>query len=98
MKIEICSLRDLEKSKIKVYEKYLIVKIGNEIFCVQRNCTHAFADLSEGFVNEEKKTIRCPLHFSVFSLVDGSVVKGPAIEKLKKFKVFVENDKVYIDI
>lgn len=96
MKIEICSVKELERDKIKVYENLLIIKINKKIYCIQRYCTHRFADLSEGIINEKTKTVRCPLHFSVFNLENGEVVVGVAKEKLKTYKTIVENGKVFV--
>ena len=32
---------------------------------------HEYADLSTGFLNEQEKTVTCPLHLSVFKLDNG---------------------------
>ena len=97
-KIEICSLRELEKSKIKVYENLLLIKINNQIFCIERYCTHAYGDLSEGIINEETKTVTCPIHFSTFDIKTGNPITKPAERPLKTYKVKIENNKVYVEV
>ena len=52
-------------------KKILISKVQDKIYATDRICTHQYADLSTGFLNEEEKTITCPLHLSVFKLENG---------------------------
>lgn len=98
MKIEICSLRELEKNKIKVHENLLLVMINDKIYCVERYCPHSFADLSEGIINDITKTVTCPLHFSAFEIESGKLISGPAERGLKTYKVIVENGKVFVEL
>lgn len=52
--------------------------IGEAHYCVPRFCPHRGGRLSHGVVNAERRTIRCPLHHSVFSLETGEQLAGPA--------------------
>jgi 3-phenylpropionate/trans-cinnamate dioxygenase ferredoxin component len=81
---------DYEKKKI------LLVKVCNRIYATDRICTHAYADLSTGFLNETEKTITCPLHMSNFSLENGMPQNLPAEEPLKTYNIKLENDWVWI--
>lgn len=42
-------------------KKLLIVKIDGRIYVTDGICTHEYAELSNGFLNEEEKTVTCPL-------------------------------------
>lgn len=59
-------------------------------------CTHEYADLSNGFLNEEQKTVTCPLHLSVFKLEDCVPENPPAQIPLKTYNVKIENKGVYV--
>lgn len=52
--------------------------IGEDHYCVPRFCPHRGGRLFHGVVNAERRTIRCPLHHSVFSLETGEQLAGPA--------------------
>src|SRR5207245_1815513 len=41
--------------------------------------------------------IVCPCHGSTFSLLDGSVIKGPARKPLPAFAVIVDGDDAWVD-
>ncbi len=55
-------------------------------------CTHQAATLSS--VTEQG--IHCPLHGSVFSAVDGSVVHAPATSPLRRIEVEVVGDEIRV--
>ncbi len=74
----------------------LIAKVGGKIYATNRICTHAYADLSTGFMNENEKTVTCPLHMSVFKLEDGIPQNLPAEEPLKTYSVKIQDNWVYI--
>jgi nitrite reductase/ring-hydroxylating ferredoxin subunit len=74
----------------------LIAKAGDKIYATDRICTHAYADLSTGFMNENEKTVTCPLHMSVFKLEDGNPQNLPAEEPLKTYSIQIQDNWVYI--
>ena len=100
MWIKACSTEDLKNSSLFDFEsgnkKILITKVGDRIYATDRICTHAYADLSMGFLNETEGTITCPLHMSNFNLENGIPQNLPAEEPLKTYEVKIENDSVWI--
>ena len=76
--------------------KILIAKINNKIYATDRICTHAYADLSTGFLNEEEITVTCPLHMSRFNLESGTPENLPAEEPLKTYSTEVRDGWIYI--
>ncbi len=80
-------------------KKILIAIAQDKIYATDGICTHEYADLSTGFLNEEEKTVTCPLHLSVFKLYDGVPQNPPAVEPLKTYNVKIENKaRLYLDI
>jgi 3-phenylpropionate/trans-cinnamate dioxygenase ferredoxin subunit len=77
-------------------KKILITKVNNRVYATDRICTHAYADLSTGFLNETERTVTCPLHMSSFSLESGIPQNLPAEEPLKTYEVKIEDEWVYI--
>jgi 3-phenylpropionate/trans-cinnamate dioxygenase ferredoxin component len=76
-------------------KKLLIAKIHGKIYATDGICTHEYAELSSGFLNEEEKIVTCPLHLSVFNLDNGSPLNPPA-EKPYEVKVKEDDSGVYV--
>jgi nitrite reductase/ring-hydroxylating ferredoxin subunit len=78
-------------------KKILIAKVQDKIYATDGICTHEYADLSTGFLNEQEKTVTCPLHLSVFKLESGVPQNPPAELPLKTYNIKIEKDNgVYI--
>jgi uncharacterized protein YbjT (DUF2867 family)/nitrite reductase/ring-hydroxylating ferredoxin subunit len=66
-------------------------------FCAtQASCTHRQAPLSEGTV--DGSTVTCPLHGAQFNIWTGAVLRGPAKDPLKTYRVTVEGGVGRIDV
>jgi nitrite reductase/ring-hydroxylating ferredoxin subunit len=74
----------------------LITNLGGKIYATDRNCTHAEADLSTGFVTEEG--VRCPLHLSVFNLENGIPQNPPAELPLKTYNIKIDQNEIYVEV
>jgi 3-phenylpropionate/trans-cinnamate dioxygenase ferredoxin subunit len=77
-------------------KKLLIAKAQDKIYVTDGICTHEYADLSTGFLNEEEKTVTCPLHLSIFKLDDGIPQNPPAEKPLKTYSIKIEDNWVYV--
>lgn len=95
-----CEVKELNNSELVGFDfnekKILISMIRNRVYATDRICTHAYADLSTGFMNEDEATITCPLHMSSFKLEDGTPQNLPAEVSLKTYKTKIQNNSVYI--
>ncbi|MBV9179353.1 MAG: non-heme iron oxygenase ferredoxin subunit [Nitrososphaeraceae archaeon] len=98
--IKVCETKPLKNGDLLEFDygdkNILISKAGNKVYATDRICTHAYADLSTGFMNENEKTITCPLHMSIFKLEDGTPQNLPAEEPLKTYRVKIQDNWVYI--
>ncbi len=66
-------------------------------FCAtQAMCTHRAGPLSEGAIDDT--TVTCPLHGAQFNIWTGAVLRGPATEPLKTWRVVVEGDIGRVDV
>lgn len=75
-------------------ELICIGQTENGVFAVHDVCTHAYACLSEGWI--EGNTVVCPLHQGSFDLCSGDAVESPAIEALRTFAVRVDDGLIYV--
>jgi len=73
-----------------------VVRLEDGIHAINDVCTHEFALLSEGFVEDGE--IECPLHQARFDVRSGKCTALPADQDVAKYDVKVDGDQVYVGI
>jgi naphthalene 1,2-dioxygenase ferredoxin component len=68
---------------------------GN-LFATDNVCTHAYACLSDGWLDGE--TIECPLHAARFDIRTGKVLDPPATEDLRTYPVRSIDDEIQVKL
>ena len=76
--------------------KIALYRSGAEVFATDDVCTHAYALLSDGFL--EDGCIECPLHQARFDIRTGKALCEPATEDLKTYPVRVDGDTIYVGL
>ena len=76
--------------------KIALYRSDGEFFATDNVCTHAYALLSDGFL--EDGCIECPLHQARFDIRTGKVLCEPATEDLKTYPVRVEGDAILVAV
>ncbi|MGE0243736.1 MAG: Rieske 2Fe-2S domain-containing protein [Nitrososphaeraceae archaeon] len=98
--VKVCDSKSLKSGEMLDFDlndkKILLININNNIYASDRICTHAYADLSTGFLNENEKTVTCPLHMSVFDLQNGNPLNLPAEVPLKIYKTKKEHNSIFV--
>ena len=98
--IKACSMEQVKEGQLFgfVYKdkKILIANLKGTIHATDLICTHANADLSTGFLSDEG--VRCPLHLSVFNLVDGKPQNLPAETPLQIYPVKIDANEIYLEL
>lgn len=100
--VRVASTADLPEG-----EAVIGVAIGDEQVAVYRLedgsihatdniCTHEYACLSEGWLEEGK--IECPLHAGAFDVRTGKGQGAPIEEDLKVYAVRVEGDDILVNV
>ena len=74
--------------------EFALYNLDGEIYATDNLCTHAFALLSQGWLDGE--VIECPLHGGRFEVKTGKALCPPVTEDLKTYKVRVVGDDVQI--
>ena len=69
---------------------------GGEICATSNVCTHAFAMLTDGWL--EGNVIECPLHAGQFDVRTGKGLCPPIEEDLQTFPVKVEGGEILVDL
>ena len=68
--------------------------VNGEIRAVENVCPHAYALLSQGFV--EGDTVECPLHGAIFQLSTGKCLAGPSDRDIAVFDVKIEGEDIFL--
>ena len=72
-----------------------VFNVGGDLLAVAAKCTHVGGPIEGGRVTGT--TVACPWHGSQFELRTGAVVRGPAVQPLKSYRVRAEADGLVID-
>jgi NAD(P)H-dependent nitrite reductase small subunit len=81
--------------KLDQYE-IAVFNIDGEFYAIDDVCTHAFALLSEGFV--EGDVIECPLHSGRFEIKTGKAVAAPCTVDVRTYPVRREDDAILVGL
>ena len=89
-------LADGERKSVIVDElPALLLRVGDDYFCIEDVCTHDGQPLTDGPV--EDCAIECPRHGARFDLKSGKALCMPATQGVRTFDVEVRDDGVYAD-
>lgn len=72
----------------------LLCKSDGQVFAIENRCTHDNEQLLNGPMR--KCTIVCPMHGARFSLKNGAVLGGPAMEPLTTFPVRIAGEFIEV--
>lgn len=67
-----------------------VFNVGGSFCATQAKCTHRQGPLSEGPL--DGSTVTCPYHGSQFNVCTGAVLRGPAADPLRTYRVVVKDD------
>jgi uncharacterized protein YbjT (DUF2867 family)/nitrite reductase/ring-hydroxylating ferredoxin subunit len=67
-----------------------VFNVGARLCATQDKCTHRQGPLSKGKL--DGSTVTCPLHGSQFNVCTGEVLRGPATDPLKTYRVILDGE------
>jgi nitrite reductase/ring-hydroxylating ferredoxin subunit len=73
-----------------------LYNVDGEIYATDNICTHAFALLSDGWLDGD--CIECPLHAGRFDVKTGKALGPPVDEDIKAYPVRVVGDDIQVKI
>ena len=90
-------MQDDEALAVAVGEvRIALYRSEGEYFATENVCTHAFALLSDGFL--EDGCIECPLHQARFDIRTGKALCAPATQDVRTFPVKVDGEDILVGL
>jgi uncharacterized protein YbjT (DUF2867 family)/nitrite reductase/ring-hydroxylating ferredoxin subunit len=86
---------DVPPGSVLLVGNVAVFSVAGGFCATQATCTHRAGPLSEGAVDDT--TVTCPLHGSQFNIWTGAVLRGPAKEPLKTYRVIVDGEVGRVD-
>jgi 3-phenylpropionate/trans-cinnamate dioxygenase ferredoxin subunit len=71
----------------------LLIRLGEEYFCIEDTCTHDGQAMTHGLI--ENCEITCPRHGARFDLRTGVALCMPATEPVQTFQLDLRKDGIY---
>src|SRR5919199_3970188 len=100
--VKLATVHDIPENEVRAFEydgqRIAIYHAGDTFYATTDICSHAYAELSEGFLEPEDYTIECPLHGSRFDIRTGAVLSLPAYEPIATFPVRVDGEEIFVQV
>ncbi|MEM6283159.1 MAG: non-heme iron oxygenase ferredoxin subunit [Chloroflexota bacterium] len=74
----------------------LISNVDGEYYAIEDRCSHADVALSDGEIDLDACTVRCPKHGSRFDLKTGEPLDPPAVSPVILFDVNIDGTKIQV--
>jgi 3-phenylpropionate/trans-cinnamate dioxygenase ferredoxin component len=100
--VKIATIHDIPVDEMRAFEhagrQIVIYNVGGQLYATDDICSHAYAELHEGYLDTDDCTIECPLHGSRFDLRSGAVLSLPAYEPIAVYPVRAEGEDVLVEL
>ncbi len=77
-------------------KRVAVFNLGGSFHCVSDICTHEYALLSEGYLDDG--CIECPLHGGSFDIRTGKAIMAPAETDLQTYPVECRDGEIFVAI
>ena len=100
--IEVCPVSELAPGERRLIEwedlEIGVFNCGGDLYAIEDRCSHDNGPLAEGEFDEDKCTVECPRHGSLFDLVTGKPITLPAYVPVDTFPVIIEDETIKLEV
>ena len=100
--IDICTISELPPGERKLVEwedlEIGVFNCGGEYFAIEDRCSHDDGPLAHGELDDERCTVECPRHGSLFDLRTGKPKTLPAYAPVDIFPVHVDDNTIRLEV
>ncbi len=79
-------------------QEIALYHVCGRYYATEDICSHAYARLSEGWLDEDDCAVECPLHGSKFDLASGKARSLPATQPVRTYNVVVVDGAVFVEV
>lgn len=101
-KVRISSFDELVDETARRFDvdghRLAVVRIGDKVYVIGDECSHADYSLSEGDLYASECEIECPKHGSTFDLRTGEPQCLPATGPVPTYEVSIEGGDVFVEL
>jgi 3-phenylpropionate/trans-cinnamate dioxygenase ferredoxin subunit len=77
-------------------ERIAVANVGGAFHAFGNTCTHRQCSLASGEL--EGTVVTCPCHGSQFDVTTGEVLRGPALEPVRRYGTRVDDGALQVDV
>ncbi len=100
--LEIGPLADLAPDSARRVDmaghRLAVIRIGDDVYVIGDECSHADYSLAEGEIDSDDKTIECWKHGSAFSVETGEPTCMPAIKPVPVYTATVVDGIINVEV
>jgi 3-phenylpropionate/trans-cinnamate dioxygenase ferredoxin component len=100
--IEVCPIDELEPGQVRLVEwedlEIGVFNCAGTVYAIEDRCSHDNGPLVEGELDQQKCTIECPRHGSLFDLKTGKPLTLPAYVAVDTFPVIIDNETIKLEV
>jgi len=100
--IDICPIEELPPGERRLVEwedlEIGVFNCNGDYLAIEDRCSHDNGDLVEGAFDQERCTVECPRHGSLFDLRTGKPLTLPAYVPVDTFEVSVEDGVIKLEV
>ena len=100
--IEVCPVEDLQPGAMRLVEwedlEIGVFNCAGAVYAIEDRCSHDDGPLVEGTLDQERCTIECPRHGSLFDLKTGQPLTLPAYIPVDTYPVIIEDETIKLEV
>ncbi len=100
--IEVCPVEEFEPGAMRLVEweglEIGVFDCAGTLYAIENRCSHDDGPLVEGTLDQDRCTIECPRHGSLFDLKTGKPLTLPAYIPVDTYPVIIEDEKIKLEV
>ncbi|MBV9005872.1 MAG: non-heme iron oxygenase ferredoxin subunit [Solirubrobacterales bacterium] len=100
--IDVCPTSDLPAGAKRLVEwedlEIGVFNCAGSVYAIEDRCSHDNGPLVEGELDQERCTIECPRHGSLFDIKTGQPLTLPAYVPVETFPVIIEQQTIKLEV
>ncbi len=102
MTVDVCPVDELPPGHVKIVYAGLVgigvYNCGGTLYAIEDRCSHDNGTLADGEFDQDRCTVECPRHGSIFDVRTGKPKTLPAYVPVETFDVRVEDDMIKLEV